>query len=152
MCGNPQAVLGADPGEAGDHVFLLCFFFFFLLLLFPFCTHEYDSAEHKLITFAKRRIVHRKRLGSHLPTPAARPEGGGVGWSRIYVTVLTKTAADLRLQSCETQLLVRGAEMIHVSSSPFGFGVSLGRFTNCRCFFKRSLPHFPADFTHPIKL
>lgn len=48
LCSNPQAVLAVDPGEAWDHVFLLCFFFFF------FCICEYDSIEHKLITFKKK--------------------------------------------------------------------------------------------------
>lgn len=60
------------PGRPGIMFSCSAFCFF----LFPFCTHEYDSVEHKLITFAKRRIVHCKRLGSHLPSPAARPRGG----------------------------------------------------------------------------
>lgn len=132
------------PGRPGI-MFSACFF--------PFCVHEYDSIEHKLITFTEMRILQCKPLGSCLSgaaTPRRSPSGGGL--SRIYMTVLTKTVDDLQRKGCESQLLAHGTEMIHVSNIPFGFRVSVKHFTNCRCFFKRSLPHFPSDFTHPIKL
>lgn len=145
LCGNPQAVLAVDPGEAWDHVFLLCFFFFS-------CTREYDSIGHKLITFTKMRIPHHKALSSHLSyaaTPTARPRE--VRWAEFTWRCWRKTADDLQLESCETQLLAHGTQMIRVLSVPFAFGVSVKHFTSRGCFFKRSLPHFPADFTHPIK-
>ena len=46
----------------------------------PFLPHEYDSTEHKLITFRKMRILHCKPLGTHVSraaTPAARPQEAG---------------------------------------------------------------------------
>lgn len=71
MCGNPQAVLGVDLREAWDHVFLLCLFFLFVSP--AFCMHEYDSIEHKLISFTEMRILHRKPLGSRLSGAATPP-------------------------------------------------------------------------------
>lgn len=116
------------------------------------CTREYDSIGHKLITFTKMRIPHRKPLSSHLShaaTPTARPRE--VRWAEFTWRCWRKTADDLQLESCETQLLARGAQMIRMLSVPFGFWVSVKHFSSRGCFFKRSLPHFPADFTHPIK-
>lgn len=141
LCSNPQAVLAVDPGEAWDHVFSLCFFFLYLWIWQHWAQANYLLKKENSAPWTAWLTSEPRR------DPRRSPSGGGM--SRIYMTVLTKD--NLQLKSCETRLLAHGAEMIPVLNVPFGSRVSVKHFASRGCFFKRSLPHFPADFTHPIK-
>lgn len=137
-CYNPGRGGALTLGRNWTLVFLLCYFFQ------SSCTYGYDSIEHKLITFRKKK---GQSLCSRVLSSPLRLTGGKldsfreVGTCRIHMKVLTEIADDLELKSCESELLMCGTLLIYVSNIPFGYRVYVvNRFTtqiqilNCSLF------------------